>query len=112
MYTAGEVINGVVDGIAGYGAFVVLPDGRTGLLHVSKITDQWVDSVSDWLTEGDEVEIKGLSDQGEKINLALENGTQKTRRQRFEQQMERYLEESQKSRKELNRQQKGRLHEA
>lgn len=97
MYTVGEVINGVVDGIAEFGAFVELEDGRTGLIHISEIADEYVEQVDDYLGDGEEIEVRVNRDQGEKIDLTLENNPN-SRRQNFEHQLQRYLEEAEKSR--------------
>ena len=68
-YAVGEVYEGVVKRIVDFGAFVELPDGTDGLLHISKISDKRVDKVSDVLSEGQKIEVEILEFKGNKISL-------------------------------------------
>ena len=45
----GAVVDGKVTGITKFGAFVSLPDGRSGLVHISEIAYSYVNEVSDHL---------------------------------------------------------------
>ncbi len=54
----GEVLEGVVEEIVDFGAFVELFPGKTGLLHVSEIADGFVKNVSDFLEVGQKVTVK------------------------------------------------------
>ncbi|AFL67962.1 polyribonucleotide nucleotidyltransferase [Sulfurospirillum barnesii] len=66
-----EVVDGVVKRIVDFGAFIELPGGIDGLLHVSKIADHRVDKVSDYLTLEQNVRVKILKQAGNKIELEL-----------------------------------------
>ncbi|NCD13020.1 MAG: polyribonucleotide nucleotidyltransferase [Epsilonproteobacteria bacterium] len=66
-----EVVDGVVKRIVDFGAFIELPGGIDGLLHVSKIADHRVDKVSDYLTLEQKVRVKILKQTGNKIELEL-----------------------------------------
>lgn len=66
-----EVVDGVVKRIVDFGAFVELPGGIDGLLHVSKIADHRVEKVSDYLTLEQSVRVKILKQTGNKIELEL-----------------------------------------
>ncbi len=66
-----EVVKGRVKRIANFGAFVELPGGVDGLIHISKLSDGRVNRVEDVVREGDEVEVEVLSQKGHKIELAL-----------------------------------------
>ncbi|WP_331775687.1 polyribonucleotide nucleotidyltransferase [Sulfurospirillum sp. 1612] len=66
-----EVVDGVVKRIVDFGAFVELPGGIDGLLHVSKIADHRVERVSDYLEIEQAVKVKILKQNGNKIELAL-----------------------------------------
>ena len=68
-YAVGETYPGIVKKIVDFGAFIELPDGTDGLLHISKISDKRVEKVSDVLTEGEEIEIEILEFKGNKISL-------------------------------------------
>lgn len=68
----GSVLTGKVTGIAKFGAFVSLGEGKTGLVHISEIANTYVTDVRDHLTEGQEVTVKviGLDGNG-RINLSI-----------------------------------------
>ena len=68
-YKVGDKYKGVVKKIVDFGAFIELPDGTDGLIHISKISDQRVDKVSDVLKEGDEINVEILEFKGNKISL-------------------------------------------
>ncbi len=68
-YKVGEKYKGIVKKIVDFGAFIELPDGTDGLLHISKISDQRVDKVSDILKEGEEIDVEILEFKGNKISL-------------------------------------------
>ena len=68
-YEVGEKYEGTVKRIVDFGAFVELPDGTDGLLHISKISDKRVDKVSDIFSEGDKVTVEILEFKGNKISL-------------------------------------------
>ncbi len=68
-YEVGDKHPGVVKKIVDFGAFIGLPDGTDGLLHISKISDQRVDKVSDVLSEGEEISVEILEFKGNKISL-------------------------------------------
>jgi len=66
-----EVVDGTVKRIVDFGAFIELPGGIDGLLHVSKIADHRVDKVSDYLEIDQKVRVKILKQTGSKIELEL-----------------------------------------
>ena len=70
--TVGSIVDGKVTGIMKFGAFVSLPDGRSGLVHISEIAYTYVNEVSDFLQVGQEVKVKiiGIDDNG-RINLSI-----------------------------------------
>jgi len=71
-YEVGEKYEGTVKKIVDFGAFVELPDGTDGLLHISKLSkDRRVDNVSDVLKEGEKVTVEILEFKGNKISLGL-----------------------------------------
>jgi len=70
-YEVGSTYDGEVKRIVDFGAFVELPDGTDGLLHISKISDKRVDKVSDVLNEGDKIKVEILEFKGNKISLGM-----------------------------------------
>ncbi|XPV70074.1 MAG: polyribonucleotide nucleotidyltransferase [Halarcobacter sp.] len=70
LYQVDEVLTGKVVRVADFGAFVELPKGGEGLLHISKISKQRVNKVEDVLNVDDSVEIKVLKVKKDRIELA------------------------------------------
>lgn len=68
----GAVYKGTVARIVDFGAFVNILPGKDGLVHISQIAHQRVENVSDYLKEGQEVEVKVLDvDQRGRIKLSI-----------------------------------------
>lgn len=57
----GQIVEGTISGITHFGAFVVLPNGRTGLVHISEVADAYVKDIKDYYKENDKVQVKVLS---------------------------------------------------
>jgi len=68
-YKVGDIVNGKVKKIVDFGAFIELPGGIDGLMHISKISDERVERVSDVFKEGDELMVEILEFKGNKIGL-------------------------------------------
>ncbi len=68
----GEVLNGKITGITAFGAFVELEGGKSGMIHISEVSSEYVKDISEHLAVGDEVRVKVLSvnEQG-KISLSI-----------------------------------------
>ena len=54
----GSVYEGTVTSIAKFGAFVSLPERKSGLVHISEIANAFVNDVNDYLTMGETVKVK------------------------------------------------------
>ena len=68
----GAVVEGTVTGITNFGAFIELPGGKVGLVHISEVADVYVRDVKDFLKERDKVQVKVLSiDANGKIGLSI-----------------------------------------
>ena len=68
----GAVIDGTVQRITPYGAFLQLEDGRLGLVHISEVDRNYVKDVHDHLREGDVVQAKVLAIKEDgKIDLSI-----------------------------------------
>ena len=67
-----KIYNGPVANITDFGAFVTILPGRDGLVHVSEISEERVENVSDYFVEGEEVKVKVLEvDKQGKIRLTM-----------------------------------------
>ncbi|WP_053959562.1 S1 RNA-binding domain-containing protein [Sulfobacillus thermosulfidooxidans] len=78
----GQIVEGTVSGIAPFGAFVVLPTGKTGLVHISEVADAYVKDIKDYLKESDKVTVKVLSmDPSGKIALSIRQAQPKAQRE-------------------------------
>lgn len=78
----GSVIEGKVTGTAAFGAFVALPGGKSGLVHISEITNGYVKDVNDHLSVGQTVRVKIIGINGEKINLSIKKAEPQSAPQR------------------------------
>ena len=67
----GAVMNGTVETLKDYGAFVALENGLTGLLHISQISAQRIKHPGVVLKEGQEVTVKIISTENNKISLSM-----------------------------------------
>jgi len=71
-FGVGTVVEGKVTGITKFGAFVALPEGKSGLVHISEIAYSYVNEVSDHLHEGQDVKVKIVGiDESNRINLSI-----------------------------------------
>ena len=68
----GSKLSGKVTGITHFGAFVLLPGGATGLVHISEISNSYVKDIHDHLKVNDEVTVKVINvDNDGKIGLSI-----------------------------------------
>ncbi|MFS0774435.1 S1 domain-containing RNA-binding protein [Neobacillus sp. 3P2-tot-E-2] len=74
----GSKLQGKVTGITKFGAFVELPDGSTGLVHISEVADNYVKDINDHLKVGDQVEVKVINvEKDGKIGLSIKKAIDK-----------------------------------
>lgn len=72
----GTIVEGEITGITNFGAFVQLPEGKVGLIHISEVSNVYVKDVHDFLKEKDKVKVKVLSiDERGKIGLSIKQLT-------------------------------------
>jgi S1 RNA binding domain protein len=107
----GSIVEGTVVKITNYGAFVELPDGRSGLVHIREIADTYVKDVHDYLKEQEKVKVKvlGLNDRG-KLDLSVKQALSPEERvarvrskASFEEKMKAFLKESEERLLDLKR---------
>ena len=71
-FTPGTVLDGTVRSIAGFGAFINLPEGKTGLVHISEVASTYVTDIRQHLTEGQAVRVKILNtDERGRMSLSI-----------------------------------------
>ena len=72
----GSVVEGRVTGIANFGAFIELPEGAVGLVHISQISEKYVTDINEHLKVGDSVKVKvlGINKKG-KYDLSIKQAT-------------------------------------
>lgn len=109
--TTGSIVEGTVVKITHYGAFVELPDGKSGLVHISEIADTYVKDVKDYLKEQDKVKVKilGLNEKG-KLDLSVkqalspeERAARARVRSSFEEKLKAFMKESEERLLDLKR---------
>ena len=70
--TVGSIVEGKVKTITKFGAFILLPDGKTGMVHISEIVHAYVNDIHEHLTEGQDVKVMIIAiDPAGKINLSI-----------------------------------------
>ena len=71
-FTPGTVFDGTVRSIASFGAFIDLPEGRSGLVHISEVASSYVTDIRQHLTEGQNVRVKLLhTDERGRMSLSI-----------------------------------------
>ena len=103
-YQLKDIVEGTVSGIAKFGAFVDLPDGTRGLVHISEISDDYVKNIGDYLSMGQKVKVMIINHDGERTALSIKQagpenqldnvGGGKSENQNFERMMKNYLRDS------------------
>lgn len=71
MLVPGTILEGTVESLMQYGAFVALPDGLSGLVHISQICQKRIKKPSEVLSVGDKVKVKILNTNDGKISLSI-----------------------------------------
>jgi len=76
--TVGTIVEGSVKSITKFGAFIALPDGRTGMVHISEIAHVYVNDIREHLTEGQTVKVMVIAQDAEgRINLSIKRTQQR-----------------------------------
>ena len=69
--TVGAILEGKVKSITNFGAFIALPENKTGLVHISEVANAFVSDVRQHLTEGQDVKVMVIGTENGKINLSI-----------------------------------------
>ncbi len=72
MVEIGAILEGKVTGLTNFGAFVSLPDNKTGMVHISEVSSSYVNDIHEHLKEGQQVKVKVIDITPEgKISLSI-----------------------------------------
>lgn len=77
MFEIGEILDGKVTGLTNFGAFVSLPENRTGMVHISEVASTYVSDIHEHLKEGQDVKVKIIDVTPEgKISLSIKKAVE------------------------------------
>ena len=61
QFEVGSILEGKVTGVKKFGAFVALPEGKTGMVHISEVSNEFIQDLSTVLEEGQMVKVKVIN---------------------------------------------------
>ena len=79
--TVGAVLEGKIKSITNFGAFVSLPENKTGMVHISEVANAYVSDIRQHLTEGQDVKVMVIGAENGKINLSIKRLEPKPQRE-------------------------------
>ena len=79
--TVGTILEGKVKTITNFGAFVALPENKTGMVHISEVANAYVSDIRQHLTEGQDVKVVVIGNENGKINLSIKRLEPKPQRE-------------------------------
>ena len=79
--TVGAVVEGKIKSITNFGAFVSLPENKTGMVHISEVANAYVSDIRQHLTEGQDVKVMVIGNENGKINLSIKRLEPKPQRE-------------------------------
>ena len=79
--TVGAILEGKVKTITNFGAFVSLPDNKTGMVHISEVANSYVSDIRQHLTEGQDVKVVVIGTENGKVNLSIKRLEAKPQRE-------------------------------
>ena len=79
--TVGAILEGKVKSITNFGAFIALPENKTGLVHISEVANTFVSDVRQHLTEGQDVKVMVIGTENGKLNLSIKRLEAKPQRE-------------------------------
>lgn len=79
--TVGAILEGKVKSITNFGAFVSLPENKTGMVHISEVANAYVSDIRQHLTEGQDVKVQVIGLDGGKVNLSIKRLEPKPQRE-------------------------------
>ena len=69
--TVGAILEGKIKTITNFGAFVALPENKTGMVHISEVANAYVSDIRQHLTEGQDVKVMVIGLENGKVNLSI-----------------------------------------
>ncbi len=69
--TVGDILEGKVKSITNFGAFIALPENKTGMVHISEVANAFVSDIRQHLTEGQDVKVMVIGNENGKLNLSI-----------------------------------------
>jgi len=112
-FQVGTVVEGTVTAITKFGAFVELPDGTTGLVHISEIADTYVTDINQYIKIKDKVRVKVINiDQNGRVALSIKQADPSYHRKshhtpspppNFEDKLAKFMKESEERQHELKK---------
>ena len=78
--TVGAILEGKVKSITNFGAFIALPENKTGMVHISEVANTYVSDIRTFLTEGQDVKVMVISLDNGKVNLSMKRLEPKSQR--------------------------------
>ena len=83
LLEVGTIVEGKVTGISKFGAFVSLPGGKSGMVHISEVANAYVSDIHEYISDGQVVKVKviGFTPDG-KINLSIKKAQEPTENER------------------------------
>ncbi len=69
--SVGDILEGKVKTITNFGAFIALPENKTGMVHISEVANAFVSDIRQHLTEGQDVKVVVIGTDGGKVNLSI-----------------------------------------
>ncbi len=79
--SVGAILEGKVKSITNFGAFVSLPENKTGMVHISEVANAYVSDIRQHLTEGQDVKVQVIGLDGGKVNLSIKRLEPKPQRE-------------------------------
>ena len=79
--TVGAILEGKVKSITNFGAFISLPEGKTGMVHISEVANAYVSDIRQHLTEGQDVKVMVIGLENGKVNLSIKRLEPKPQRE-------------------------------
>lgn len=79
--TVGTILEGKVKSITNFGAFIALPENKTGMVHISEVANAYVSDIRQHLTEGQDVKVVVIGTENGKINLSIKRLEPKPQRE-------------------------------
>lgn len=81
MIEIGSVYEGTVSSVMSFGAFVKIADGQSGLVHISEITDGYIENINEFVKKGDNVKVRVIKiDDNGRISLSMKSKPEKKKK--------------------------------